>query len=163
MELIETVIVGAGGASSVTFSNLNTWAGTYKHLQVRMVNLHSADQNAVMQFNGDFEANYWWHQVQGNGSGASSFGTSNSWMQVGYGPNSASAPTASVIDILDAFSTNKRKVARTLTGSSSSTNNIKLMSGMWNNTNALTSITFREIAGTFQQGSRLSIYGIKGA
>lgn len=160
---LETINVGAGGASSVTFSNLNNYASTYQHLQLRLVCLHSADQNAVMRFNGDTASNYNWHQIVGNGSSVASFGTSDSWMQIGYGPNSTTIPTASVIDILDPFDTSKLKTSKVLAGSASSTNNIKLMSGLWRSSAAISSITLFEINGAFKEGSRLSIYGMRAA
>lgn len=162
-ELISTVVVGAGGATSVTFSGLDTSATAYKHLQVRAVALHSADQNAMMQFNGDTGSNYWWHMVQGNGTAASSFGSNATQMQIGYGPNSTTIPTTSIVDILDFKSTTKNKTIRTLTGCAySGTWNVKLMSGSWSNTAAITSITMFEITGSYKAGSRFSLYGLKG-
>lgn len=83
-------------------------------------------------------------------------------MQIGYGPNSTTIPTTSIVDILDFSSTTKNKTVRTLTGSAySATQQIKLMSGSWSNTAAITSITLFEIPGAYQAGSRFSLYGLK--
>jgi hypothetical protein len=161
--LLETVTLTSAQAS-VEFTNLlSKYGSTYQHLQVRLTALHSADQNGVMRFNGDTASNYNWHQVVGNGSSVSSFGTGDQWMQIGYGPNSTTQPTVSIIDILDPFETGKFTTSRTLTGSASSTNNIKLMSGLWRNTAALTSITLSEVNGSYKAGTRISIYGLKGS
>jgi hypothetical protein len=161
-ELISTQVLGSSTAT-VTFSGLGTSAAAYKHLQLRIVAKHSADQNAVLQINGDSSANYWWHMVQGNGSASSSYGTSASWMQIGYGPNSSVIPTVSIIDILDFASTTKTKTIRTMTGCAySATQNVKLMSGLYLPTGAVTSLSMNEVAGAYQAGSRFSLYGIKG-
>jgi hypothetical protein len=154
-------------AANITFSNLATsYASTYQHLQLRIVALHSADQNGKMNFNNDTGANYSYHQLFGNGSSvASNGGGGEVWMQIGYGPNSTTQPVVSIIDLLDPFETTKYKTIRTLTGSASSTNNVKLMSGSWRNTDAISTIVVAEIggSGSYKTGSRFSLYGIKAA
>ena len=160
--LITEIVLGST-VSSVSFDVSSLAVLGYKHLQIRYVAKHSADQNGMMQFNGDTGSNYWWHQIVGNGSSASSYGSNATWMQIGYGPNSSTIPTASIIDILDFSSTNKNKTIRTLTGCAySGTLNIKLMSGSWSNTAAITSISMSEILGGYQIGSRFSLYASKG-
>jgi hypothetical protein len=75
----------------------------------------------------------------------------------------ASAFGAGVIDILDAYSTTKNKTMRTLNGLSGGEVNIRVGSGLWRNTNAITSVTIFDADSTnLVTGSRFSIYGIKG-
>lgn len=164
-DLLESQVLGSP-AANVTFSNLaSSYASTYQHLQLRIVALHSADQNGKMNFNNDTGSSYSWHQLQGNGSSASSYGTGDIWMQIGYGPNSTTQPVVSIIDLLDPFETTKYKTTRVLTGSASSTNNVKLMSGSWRSTDAISTIVVAEVggSGSYKTGSRFSLYGWKAA
>ena len=69
-ELIETTILGSA-ASSVTFSSLDTYASTYKHLQIRAVVRASAAGDRVngsWRMNGDTGSNYAAHHLLGTGS-----------------------------------------------------------------------------------------------
>jgi hypothetical protein len=160
--LLESVVL-TGSQASVTFSNLvSKYSVTYQHLQVRMVALHSAEQNARLRMNGDSGSSYNWHSLFGNGSSAGAFGTTDSWIQCGYGPNSATIPVISVIDVIDPFEPNKHRVVRTLTGSSSVTNNARLMSGVWRSTAQVDSLEFAEVSGSYRAGTRFSLYGIRG-
>jgi hypothetical protein len=161
-ELIATNIL-ASSEPTITFNNLSDYASQYKHLQIRMTTLHSAaSQNAFMRINNDSGSNYAFHKLNGNGSNVVSFGAaSQNIIQVGYATDSTTAANASIIDILDAYSTTKNKTSRILTGATNG-NNIGLLSGLWINTQAINSITIGEIGGSFRAGSRFSIYGIKG-
>jgi hypothetical protein len=71
-----------------------------------------------------------------------------------------------VFDILDYTNTNKYKTIRTLSGTnnnSAGTNSyVRFSSGLWMNTNAITSVTIYAASGNFAQHSQLALYGIKG-
>jgi hypothetical protein len=71
---------------------------------------------------------------------------------------------ATIIDILDYASASKNTTLRTLSGSSTSSNpRIGLHSGLWNVTDAVTSITLTDNEGlNYTSSSRFSLYGIKG-
>lgn len=170
-ESIQTVLVGSGGQSSVSFTSIPS---TYKHLQIRGIsrdNRSSVNNNVYLQFNGDTTfTNYRFHFVYGDGGGAAAGGDQASGL-FAYGGISASANAGSnifgtsVIDILDYTNTNKNKVTRTLSGLdvNGSGGFISLASGLWLNTNAVTSITLIPWGGnTFQQYSSFALYGIKG-
>ena len=78
-ESIATVTVGAGGSSSISFSSIPS---TYKHLQIRSINLSSStDNNILMRFNSDSGANYSRHYVYGDGAsvGASATTSATEW------------------------------------------------------------------------------------
>jgi hypothetical protein len=172
-ELIATEILGSS-QSSITFSNLGDYSSTYKHLQIRMVTKSDRSDNNLdnpyIQFNGDTGNNYTWHFLEGNGSSVSSggFGNFNSTLANGIypstlGANTTSAFSGNVIDILDAYSSTKNKTIRSLSGGTNASNFIRLTSGFWLNTNALTSIVIKiNVGPNFVAGSRFSIYGIKG-
>ena len=166
METIASTLVGAGGASSITFSNIPQG---YKHLQIRFIARGSAATNEVWaQFNSDTGSNYSTHQVYGSGAAAGASGTaSTSYAKVGElsGTNaSASIFGVSVIDILDYANTNKYKTTRALTGTdiNGSGGYIVFVSGNWNSTSPINSITLYYNTYSFLQYSRFSLYGIKG-
>jgi hypothetical protein len=172
-ESIATTTVGGGGSATITFSSI---PATYTHLQLRYICQDNRgtynDSLMNIRFNSDTGNNYAWHYVRGNGSATESSGTtSTAQIQVTTTASSATSKfVAGVLDVLDYRNTNKYKTARLLTGFD--TNNtgtgsvglIYLNSGLWQNTNAITTITFASALGTqFNQYSSFALYGIKGA
>lgn len=179
--LIETAIVGAGGASSVTFSNLGQYAGIYQHLQIRAV----AKTNAavgynilemVLRFNGS-NANYRANCLRGFSGSVTHFApTLSTQLLVGQtvSNDSGIGPTfgVSVIDILDPFETAKNTTVRSISGAGDSRSTlgpdrqISLWSGAWFDTSAVTSITLYGAYGdggtlaSFTENSRFSLYGV---
>jgi hypothetical protein len=163
-ELLETVTLG-GSQASVTFSNLNaTYGSEYQHLQLRIVGKTDRDatnDNVIMRFNGDGGANYSFHHLRGSSGSVSSGAGANETKIVSraIGGNNGNFG-AVVIDILDAFETNKHKTTRSLGGYA--TDIVELGSGSWRNTAALTSILLdQDVGSNFLTGSRFSLYGIK--
>ena len=171
-ELIQTQIVSGTSTSSVVFSNLGNFSTTYKHLQVRLVaRAGRALQNEplYMSFNGVGGTSYATHAIAGNGSGFFVEGTANlsSIERVGIIAGSTAEANnfgATVIDILDAFSTTKNKTTRALGGVAPASGPIVgLYSGLFNSTASITSITFTNFSATaFVANSRFSLYGIRG-
>jgi hypothetical protein len=164
--LIETVNL-TSSASSVTISNLAQYAGVYEHLQIRAAIRGTGGGDVrmfLMQFNGDTGSNYNSHMLYSDGPGSLNNGTPTS-MWWTYGANSgspASAYSAVVTDILDFTSTTKNKTVRTLGGGPNGYNMVNLISGLWRNTNAVTSITLTAQAGdSYAANTRISIYGVK--
>jgi hypothetical protein len=167
---IATYIVGSGGASSITFSNIPS---TYTHLQIRGIvrnTSHSAggaEQNLRMQFNGDTASNYSAHTLYGDGSsaGASVENTTSILVAWGFMPmdtQTANVYGASIVDILEYGNTNKYKTNRALCGDDTNGGGYMfLTSGSWRNTAAITSINLYPQAGTFAQYSQLALYGVK--
>jgi len=169
MELIATVLVGSGGASSVTFSSLPT---EFKHLQLRMVARNNATGSGVnnvdVRFNGDTGTNYHRHIIYGYGATMYSYNATGLTVAHGGWVNQEETNrnifAVAICDIPDAFSTTKTKILRTFTGSNSTGNQLIGLGGsFWNNTAAITSITLTESTSiNFGSGSRFSLYGIKG-
>jgi hypothetical protein len=167
-ESISTVTVGAGGASTVTFSSIPS---TYTHLQIRILSRDSrvsTNSDSTMRFNADTAANYSEHNISGDGGtvfvGA---GTSVTNMNIGNQPGlntTASVFGSRVIDILDYANTNKYKTMRCLSGYDANGSGwVMLSSGSWRNTAAITSITFTPLVAPYVQYSSFNLYGIKGA
>lgn len=166
-ESIQTVTVGSGGTSSVTFSSIPS---TYKHLQVRLFAKTNTAPNfydtVVMRLNSDTASNYSYHFIEGyNSSISSQNATSMGFMQfysIGGNANS-SMFGAQIIDLLDYQNTNKFKTLRQLGGFDGNTagGSLYFSSGLWRSTSAITSITFSN-SQTFSQYSSFALYGIKG-
>jgi mevalonate pyrophosphate decarboxylase len=170
MEPIATTLVGSGGVNQITFNDIPQ---TYKHLQIRGIARSArsgeTDDNIALQFNADTGSNYAHHDINGNGSSASA-GAAISATSIRVAKVSAASATASVFgvcvfDILDYANTNKYKTTRSLNGfDSNGSGNAVLFSGLWQNTNAITSIKLFSQTGAnnFAQYSRFSLYGIRG-
>jgi hypothetical protein len=154
-------------ASQVIFDNI---PADYTHLQLRMI-ARSASTGGSMRidFNSDNNGtNYARHLLMGDGSNPSA---SASWADavtaaVGDFPQSSSTGnvfSGYVIDILDAFKTNKTKVVRSLSGHDlNGSGMIQFRSSLWNSQNAITKIRIYEGAGSnFAANSHFALYGIK--
>jgi len=165
-ELIETQILGSSQAN-ITFSNLNTYSSTYKHLQIRAAvrsTRAAINSDVGVQFNTN-TTGYFWHEIQGNGSiveGGAVTATSSMRLGMASGATAtANAFSPTVIDLLDAYSTTKNKTFRGLTGVAEAPR-IRLTSGSLASTSSLTEIKLLDLFGSFVAGSRFSIYGIRG-
>jgi hypothetical protein len=154
-----------GSQSSVTFSSI---PATFTHLQVRFMNFAQSSTAQYFRLNGDTGSNYARHLLVGSGSSAAAYaGASQTELWPISGINTSSFPAVGIIDILDYKNTSKYKTTRTLGGidnNGGATNNeVAISSGVWMNTNAITSITFFPLSGNFTQYSSFALYGIKGA
>jgi len=160
-ESISTVTLSSS-AATVTFSSIPS---TYTHLQIRGIMLSTTANHADMQLNGDTGNNYAAHALEGNGSAVSSFaGTSRANMfSIFYTPGTSTGIGGGVADILDYTNTNKNTTVRSLRGTDNNgSGNLSLISGLWMNTAAVTSITLTARGGTFAQYSSFALYGIRG-
>jgi hypothetical protein len=167
-DALGVVTVGAGGASSIDFTSISS---AYTHLQIRVVARSDfsggASASFQMQFNGDTSTNYTRHFIFGDGSTASSGNAlSQTLLNIGDAPTPSGGSNlfgTSVVDILDYANTNKYKTIRSLSGNDMNGSGIvRLLSGLWLNTNAITSIKF--IMGgssNYTQYSQIALYGIK--
>jgi hypothetical protein len=162
---IQMVSVGAAGASTISFTSIPS---TYTHLQVRFMNFGQSSTAQYFRLNGDAGSNYARHLLVGTGSSVAAYaGSSQTELWPISGINTSSFPAVGIIDILDYKNTSKYKTTRTFGGidnNGGATNNeIALSSGLWMNTNSVTSITFFPLSGNFTQYSTFALYGIKGA
>lgn len=173
MEPIATTLVGAGGVSSIAFTNIPQG---YKNLQIRAIarnTVNSTGAEAVIfQINGDTSSSYAYHFLQvinvinsGNIYATASVSQTNMWVGVSVEGGELSNTFAPIItDILDYSSTNKNKTFRTSCGISTNggTEVVAFRSGLWMNTAPITSINITNSSGNFAQHTRFSLYGIKG-
>jgi len=162
-ESIATVTVGSGGAASAEFTSIPS---TYTHLQIRAITNNPSTVTNYITFNNDNGSNYSWHYIYGDGSSVVAGGgaTQTNMTSLIYSSTSSNIFFASVVDILDYANTNKYKTARSLTGwDTNGGGSIHLRSGLWQNTNAITSIKVAAGSGNFAQYSHFALYGIKSA
>lgn len=166
-ESIATFTLSSSG--TVTFSSIPS---TYSFLQLRYI-ARSARTGATtdelaIRLNSDSGANYARHRLSGDGATASATGQASQveipYNQVPTTDSTASIFGAGIIDILDYASTTKNKTTRTLAGNDQNgSGTVRLNSGLWMNTAAVTSIYLFATVGTnFVSGSTFALYGIKG-
>jgi hypothetical protein len=160
---IATTTVGAGGATTVTFSSIPS---TYTHLQLRcFINNAGGNISTNMQFNSDTGANYAKHIISGDGSSVSTAGSASvtSMTFQMYSGNTANNYSGTIIDILDYSNTNKNKTVRGLSGwDNNGSGSIVLGSGLWMNTAAVSTISIGLGGSNWTQYSSFALYGIKG-
>lgn len=159
---IATTTVGAGGASTIEFTNI---PGTYTDLCILLSLRFSAASNwnwskvefngsttnlsskGLFQYNNNPGSGNWTSNIfvyqNGNSSNASTFGN----MSV-YVPNYAGSNAKS----LSADYVTELNGADALQG---------FTAGLWNNTAAITSVKFTPESGTYNQYSTATLYGIK--
>jgi hypothetical protein len=166
-ELIQSVILTSDTAN-VTFSSIPSTP--YKHLQLRAVmrsTRAAATDSLRMSLNGDSGTNYVSHRLVGNGTTVTSAASTgdNIWDIDAFPGNTDTSGSFGllIMDILDAFNTNKNTTIRhhaTRIGSANQL--VRLTSGLWLSTAAITSITLDQNVGpNWLAGSRFSLYGIK--
>jgi hypothetical protein len=157
----------ASAQATVEFTNIPQ---TYKHLQIRVFSRDdraAAANGVTYRLNGDTGSNYSYHILAGDGSNASAAAVTSANVTYGMIQTSASTTsnifTAAIIDILDYSNTNKNTTIRTLQGyDSNGGGHIRLNSGLWMNTAAVTS--FRMIpdaSANFIANSTFALYGIQ--
>jgi hypothetical protein len=168
-ESIATVTVGSSGSSTITFSSIPS---TFTHLQLRAIARSARtepEDYVYLRFNSDTGNNYAWHDMEGSGSSLTAQAVSSTaqifTLFITTANSSANIFGAGVIDILDYANTNKYKTVRTLSGDDKNGSGYVVFgSGLWQNTNAVSTITLTNHGATnFQQYSSFALYGIKGA
>ena len=165
-ESIMTTTVGAGGTSTITFSSIPS---TYKHLQIRAL-VRPATNNAEIRLtlNSDSGSNYARHRLIGNGASIDATGTASQTSIGIFDANGLQTGTAStfgamVLDLLDYSNTSKYKTLRVLAGNDNNgSGQVGLSSGLWQNTNSVSTITMVMNTGNIAEYSSFALYGIKG-
>ena len=168
-ESIATV-TSAGGVSTLSFTSIPS---TYVALQIRGGNLQSENGTTGtygfgLQFNSDTGANYTYHILTGDGSSPAAGGgtAATSANPIGrYTRNGETAKGVAIIDIHNYASTTQNKTIRVFSGADVNSGSSFIYagsSGLWLNTNAVTTITLIG-NGNWKTGSTFALYGIKGA
>ena len=152
---------GTGSSGTISFTSIPS---TYKHLQLRIYGgvATTAGSSSNIRFNGDnTDANYASHFLYGNGTSATSGGGTSTPYGM-YVNGISSAPSATIIDILDYANTSKNKTSRSLNGyDANGSGVVDLLSNLWLSTSAINRV---DIVATQNWGtySKFALYGIKG-
>jgi hypothetical protein len=167
-ESIQTVTVGSGGASTISFTSIPS---TYEHLQIRGVSRNNgsggiSDSYGVATFNSDSGSNYISHALLSYsavvGEANTGANATSMWFTISItGVQSNFA--GNVIDIFDYKNTNKFKTVRQLGSSdrNSTTGSIALTTGLWRSTAAITRIDIT-LSNNWAEHTTYALYGIKG-
>ena len=165
----ESIATATGTGSSLEFTSIPS---TYQHLQIRGIartsNSSSVQDYLTMTFNSS-NTGYAFHRLYGTASSAAAAGFSSQSNITFYRAAGANATSnvfgGFIIDIHDYASTTKNKTVRYIGGIDNNDTNgeIDLGSGLWNNTNAISSIKINVGNGpAFVTGTQFALYGIKG-
>lgn len=164
-ELIQTTLITTN-TSTVTFSSIPQ---TYRHLELRYVYVAGSNGGAPqMTINGDTTSNYARHGVTGFNGGVNAFGNINAASMNVAGLNvggNTTSPQVAIVTFTDYSSTTKLKVIRTLWGIAGTLQNNSengFYSGLWRTGDPITSFTITSGGANWANGSRLSLYGIRG-
>jgi hypothetical protein len=159
--LLETITVGAAGASSVTFNSIPQTG--YTDLVIKMSGRSSAANNSIsMAFNGS-SASFTSRYLNGSGSAASSGSRTDFYQSAiidesGYTANSFG--NAEII-IPNYVSANYKSFSIDgVTETNATLAYMTLIAGLWSNTAAITSVTIAPGGGNFAQHSTFSLYGV---
>jgi hypothetical protein len=167
-QAITTATVDSGGSSSITFSAIPS---TFKHLQIRCITHASGGtQPAMLMTFNSTSTGYYWHGLEGSGSGAGyayDAGSLNSGIYIystagtNFGSNVFSGH---IIDIFDYANTSKNKTTRSIGGEDGNGSGyVTFNSGLWQSTNAISSVNIALVGGyNFAQYTQFALYGIKG-
>ena len=168
MELITSVTVGSGGASSITLPATGTIPQTYTDLQLvcSLRNSGAGNQEFVkVNFNGS-TSNYTLKTLQGDGNATSSQSYSQPWFGFATGSDASSNVFANTqIYITNYTSSNYKIISVDSVCENNITSNQMIMSAnLWSDTSAITSIVLTMQNGAnFIQGSTVDLYGISNA
>ena len=140
-------------ATSVTFSSISQ---AYRDLVFVLTGTTTATQAVTVRFNGDSGSNYFEVGMDGSGSSASSFTSTQTNIDVAALGTSQSQATFSVMDY---SATDKHKTVLVRTDNASW--GTRALAGRWGNTAAITSAVITMAGGqTFAAGSSFALYGV---
>lgn len=153
-----------------TFNIINI-PQNFQHLQLRFytrdLQTFSNFDNMFIRFNADYNANYAYHYIQGDGSSAYSVGVANqTFMPIGSMPSvNALANTygCTIVDIFDYSSTTKNKTFKAISGADANGSGYTTFaSGVWMSTSAINRFEAggQNTGGFIAAGSRVDVYGI---
>ena len=159
--LLETITVGAAGASSVTFNSIPQTG--YTDLVIKMSGRSSAANNSIsMAFNGS-SASFTSRYLNGSGSATSSGSRTDFYQSAVIDESGYTANTFGNTEIyIPNFTSanNKSFSIDGVTETNATLAYMTLIAGLWSNTAAITSIGISPGSGNFAQYSTFSLYGV---
>jgi hypothetical protein len=157
-EPIATQTLGTA-SSTVTFSSIPQ---TYTDLIFSCNYSVNGTYNLFIRVNGDTGNNYGTTGLDGYSTSARSYrNTSQPWMNLGFS-DVANQRQSAILHFMNYSNSTTNKTA--LSRQNSATAYVLLAVGLWQNTSAITSISFNTLAAeVFASGSTFTLYGIKAA
>ena len=165
MVAIQTVTVGAGGASSIEFASIpQTYTDLVLHFSGRGTQTAGVVADIDLQFNSS-TANFSRRTLRGSGSAASSTSASDNYGAAVTG-NSATASTFGSWQIYIpnyTSSNNKSFSIDTVTENNATEAWQYMLAGLWSNSAAISNIKVVPQTGTWMQYSTATLYGVTSA
>lgn len=160
MKLIQTVTVGAGGATSIDFTSIPS---TYTDLVLVFAGRSTASntaQTALLSFNSS-TSSFAERRLYGNGSSAASDTVARE-LGIVPGATATASTFSSSSCVIPNYtgSTNKAFSVDCVWEQNAASANQLIYAGLWSNTAAITSISITLDAGSHAQYSTASLYGI---
>jgi hypothetical protein len=155
--------ISMGGTNDATFSSI---PATYTDLKIVFMMKHVNQGTVRMRFNGDTASNYSQVNLRGNETiVASAREASESGMVVNLQQNlSTTYFCLGILDIMSYTESVNKSALWSVSGSYPSIRHeVCTGVGMWNNTSAITSVTFSVVNSPIDSGSYATLYGIKRA
>ena len=163
MQLIQTVTVGSGGASSISFSSIPQ---TFTDLSIVASCRSSSTSNAtdvmLVNFNGAGTSNFSAITYGATSASAFAFQDTNNYI----GMTATTSQTANSFAVSSAYipnytvATNKAYTIESAGPSAGGTWAFRFMGVRWSNTAAITSMVITPNSGNFLELSTISLYGI---
>ena len=170
MTKLSSVTVGAGGSSSISFTNIPQG---YTDLKVVMSLRSSAGSltggfadSSWVSVNGSSSTNGSFRHIWGQGSGANTNSGSLTYIAPINGSGSSASAFSNVELNVKNYSANRLKsysVDSASENASASANFLSLIAGVWTNSSPITSLVLYCGEGNFVQHSTAVLYGIKNA
>jgi hypothetical protein len=158
---IATTTVGAGGASSISFTSIPQ---TYTDLVV-LISARStgADGNIMIRFNSS-SSNFSQIRLYGDGTTAGGYGTYGEWSAWAANTGQTASTFGNSIIYIPNYTWSNNKLLSSLAVAENNAASTDMTAGaeLWSNTAAITSISF--VMGSsynFAQYSTATLYGIK--
>jgi len=163
MQLIESVTVGSGGASSIEFTSIPQ-DGT-DLLLVYSTRTDIDSSNNIRLWPNSNSDNLFWRRLRGNGSGVSSDNGNPNNLNLQDGTNTAGQTANTFANGQVYFanytgSQNKALTADYVTENNATAAFQNILAGSWNNSAAITSLFIQPGAGNWAQNSTASLYKI---
>ena len=163
---LQTITVGSGGVSSVTFSNIpQNYTDLVVKASVRSTT-SGGSQSGLLRINGDTGSVYSYRNLSADGSSAaSSSSTSVPYIYIGAWP--AVGGTANTFNNCEIYipnyaSNNNKSISIDAVHEANSTTAYSVLeAGLYPSTSAITSLTFLGYADSIAQYSTFTLYGVK--
>ena len=163
MELIETIEVGAGGASTLTFSSIPQDGTDLVLVHSLRTTGPGASDGVDMIFNSDSGANYVFVELRGeNGTVTGSTNTASNISAIANAGGSTANTFSSTNVYISNYTASQNKAVsiETISENNASDTNLRLRTAKWNDTSAITSISLSCSSEDFVQYSTVSLYKI---